>query len=570
MDVDTIPLGVNFAKVLREEVAKCDVLLAVIGDDWLNARDENGSRRLDNPNDFVRIEIATALQRDIPVIPILVDNAQIPHSDELPGDLAELSRRNGLEVHHASFGRDVSKLIHDLKSLLGDAGQVPPPTQRINNVLNLEFGEGGQFETIPKYSLYGITRQFAVCVLNQSATQAVSECRVQIMEIEPFSGVKLPRLLKEGFSLAAGDRSFIPLAQYGEAREPDKFNCADTLIEIFGGDRPIAIGHEHPSLITIRATAIGAPFCEKTCKVWVDANGRFRIDGADATAPVSSAIERDVWLYDGICRLFLGRWEKIQIKDGHLDLSANGFQAIHDMLEHVRQLAFDGTFPIWGKQQGYTALWEKAEPPFWKSNQISYHSFTDGDPRKLCAVPRDTGGQVISLRELMTSRAAIDAIPTEELLCTNDANALRILTGKGEPFDHIEVNKYGEHHTIVVCVTNVGTKRISNCQFYRTHIQFTDDNQKTLLDGPFSLSPGEQRNISIAMFNETKELPHADHLIGLSMPPSAFGAGVMLPRLPTDRRHVVSFVAESPGIRDAELHCQLWVDERGKLRLEPL
>src|SRR5262245_46730469 len=73
MDVDSIPLGANFLKVIGEEVAKCDVLLAIIGPGWLDARDEKGIRRLDNPDDFVRIEIATALKRAIPVIPILLE-----------------------------------------------------------------------------------------------------------------------------------------------------------------------------------------------------------------------------------------------------------------------------------------------------------------------------------------------------------------------------------------------------------------------------------------------------------------------------------------------------------------
>src|SRR5262245_7509648 len=66
MDVDAIPLGVNFVRVLREEVARCSVLLAIVGPNWLDAKDEDGARRLDNPDDFVRVEIATALQRDIP------------------------------------------------------------------------------------------------------------------------------------------------------------------------------------------------------------------------------------------------------------------------------------------------------------------------------------------------------------------------------------------------------------------------------------------------------------------------------------------------------------------------
>jgi len=124
MDVDSIPLGVNFIKVLRDEVSKCEVLLAVIGPNWLNSSDEEGRRRLDNPNDFVRIEIATALQRDIPVIPILLDGAKIPKISQLPKDLRELAVRNGLEVRHTSFHSDMDKLIRGLK---GASGHVDAP-----------------------------------------------------------------------------------------------------------------------------------------------------------------------------------------------------------------------------------------------------------------------------------------------------------------------------------------------------------------------------------------------------------------------------------------------------------
>jgi hypothetical protein len=117
-DVDSIPLGKNFPKVLREEVAKCGVLIAVIGPNWLDARTEDGKRRLDNPNDFVRIEITAALQRDIPVIPILLDGAEIPNAARLPKDLKELALRNGLEVRHASFHSDMARLIRGLKAQL--------------------------------------------------------------------------------------------------------------------------------------------------------------------------------------------------------------------------------------------------------------------------------------------------------------------------------------------------------------------------------------------------------------------------------------------------------------------
>jgi TIR domain len=130
MDVDAIPLGVNFGKALRDEVAKCDTLLAVIGPNWLDARDEHGNRRLEDPNDFLRIEIATALQRNIPVIPILLDGAKVPRADRLPMDLQELEQRNGLDVRHVSFHSDMDKLCQWLKERSGQFDSPPAlPTQ---------------------------------------------------------------------------------------------------------------------------------------------------------------------------------------------------------------------------------------------------------------------------------------------------------------------------------------------------------------------------------------------------------------------------------------------------------
>lgn len=110
-DIDSIPFGVDFVEYLDREVEKCTVLFAVIGPTWLTA-DAKGARRIDDPNDFVRIEIGSALRRKIPVVPLLVEGAEMPRLDDLPDDLKALARRNGIEIRHdPDFHADVSRLL---------------------------------------------------------------------------------------------------------------------------------------------------------------------------------------------------------------------------------------------------------------------------------------------------------------------------------------------------------------------------------------------------------------------------------------------------------------------------
>lgn len=118
MDVDSIGLGADFVKTIEETVGSCDVLIAVIGSRWLTCTDAQGSRRLDNPEDFVRTEIAAALRRDIRVIPVLVDGALMPRSTDLPDDLKQLVRRNALEVGDTHFDDDCRRLIAAIEQVL--------------------------------------------------------------------------------------------------------------------------------------------------------------------------------------------------------------------------------------------------------------------------------------------------------------------------------------------------------------------------------------------------------------------------------------------------------------------
>lgn len=115
MDVDTLEPGEDFVQAIEEKVAQCDALVAVIGKNWLACTDEMGHRRLDDPHDFVRLEISSALERKIRVVPALVDDAQMPRPQDLPEQLILLARRNALNVSNTLFSQSVELLIATLE-----------------------------------------------------------------------------------------------------------------------------------------------------------------------------------------------------------------------------------------------------------------------------------------------------------------------------------------------------------------------------------------------------------------------------------------------------------------------
>jgi len=109
-DVDSIGIGEDFVDVITTSVRSCRTMLAVIGPGWVSAADESSRRRLDQPDDFVRIEIETALGSNIPLIPVLVMGAAMPRSHELPATLVPLARRNAIEISSDHFASDLEKL----------------------------------------------------------------------------------------------------------------------------------------------------------------------------------------------------------------------------------------------------------------------------------------------------------------------------------------------------------------------------------------------------------------------------------------------------------------------------
>jgi hypothetical protein len=118
MDLDSIEAGLDFVAVIRRAVNSCLVMVVLIGRQWETLTDEEGRRRLDDADDYVRFEIRTALKRGIRVIPILVDDAKPLRRAQLPPDLCKLARLNALEMSYDRYQYDADRLIGTIEKAL--------------------------------------------------------------------------------------------------------------------------------------------------------------------------------------------------------------------------------------------------------------------------------------------------------------------------------------------------------------------------------------------------------------------------------------------------------------------
>jgi hypothetical protein len=119
MDIDTIPLGVDFRNHISQEINQCDVVLAIIGQLWIDGG-LNGKRRIDDPADFVRIELESALARSVPIIPVLIGQATMPSASDLPPSLADLAYRNAIHVDPGlDFQNHIERLIRGIERTTG-------------------------------------------------------------------------------------------------------------------------------------------------------------------------------------------------------------------------------------------------------------------------------------------------------------------------------------------------------------------------------------------------------------------------------------------------------------------
>jgi hypothetical protein len=127
MDVDMAP-GIDFVERITEVVSGCLALIVVIGPNWATASDEQGNRRIEDPADFVRLEVETGLGRaDVTPIPVLVSGARMPRGEDLPAELRPIVRRNAVEMSEARWGYDVGRLFSALDELLTEGGGLPIP-----------------------------------------------------------------------------------------------------------------------------------------------------------------------------------------------------------------------------------------------------------------------------------------------------------------------------------------------------------------------------------------------------------------------------------------------------------
>ena len=123
MDVDGIDPGEDFWRDIQDVLTKCSIVLVVIGDEWLSLPSASG-RKVDDPNDYVRREVAAALARGVTTVPVLVNGAQMPAEHELPDEIAHLSRLNAVELRDTRWRDDVDNLASWLASRLVTSAEV--------------------------------------------------------------------------------------------------------------------------------------------------------------------------------------------------------------------------------------------------------------------------------------------------------------------------------------------------------------------------------------------------------------------------------------------------------------
>jgi len=177
MDVDTIPPGADFAELINQSIGSCEVLVAVIGKSWLNLADASGGRRLDDQQDLVRMEILSALERKLRVVPVLVQGAQMPRADQLPASLAKLAGRHAFEISYTRWQYDVERLITAIDRSAGVTMRTRLPGGTLTFLMTDVQGSTKVWEASPLKAEKALQRH------NRIITEQVEANHGQIVEL---------------------------------------------------------------------------------------------------------------------------------------------------------------------------------------------------------------------------------------------------------------------------------------------------------------------------------------------------------------------------------------------------
>jgi hypothetical protein len=205
-DVSNIEPGEDFVARITEMVGRCDVLLAVIGPGWLSTVDSSGGRRLDRPNDLVRIEVRAALERNIRVIPMLVDGASMPDESQLPRDISALARRNAHDVSFKHFHVDLDSFIRVLQRILAGPTAGPSPPRPIGTPTARRARPAPELREMP-FSL-------SLETFGGVATPLIAR------------GTPLPAEASQNFSTAADNQGSVEMKLFAGERLTSKDNVA--------------------------------------------------------------------------------------------------------------------------------------------------------------------------------------------------------------------------------------------------------------------------------------------------------------------------------------------------------
>jgi hypothetical protein len=231
MDVDAIEPGMDYVEAITRAVTACDVLVAVIGPGWLTAAGEHG-RRLDDPSDWVRVEVGTALSRGVRVIPALVGGANMPTREDLPGELAGLARRNALRIRHESFRADAGHLVEVIERVLASSVPLAYSDETTESAVEVPDREirpdtgAGQVDALQAIHLFVDAGRVADSITDKSAkASALSSIARAVAVTDPRRAARLfvdaERVADSVTSESAKGSALSNIAQALVATDPD-------------------------------------------------------------------------------------------------------------------------------------------------------------------------------------------------------------------------------------------------------------------------------------------------------------------------------------------------------------